>query len=203
MLALRLRQATAARHREVEDSALIRSLLRGQLHRHDYGRLLRNLHPIYTTLEARLPETALPEAIRDPRLARRAALEADLDSLHGPDWQRLPLTVATHAYQAHLQTLDAVRLCAHAYVRYLGDLAGGQLLGRIVGDCYGVGVAFHQFPEPGAGPLAAAFRAALDALPLDEAEVQAMVDEAVSAFARHGALFAALQPLRSSPRSRR
>ncbi len=128
MLALRLRQATAARHREVEDSALIRRLLRGQLDRHDYCRLLRNLHPIYATLEARLPETALPQAIRDPRLARRAALEADLESLHGPDWQRLPLTVAAHAYRAHLQTLDAVRLGAHAYVRYLGDLAGGQPL---------------------------------------------------------------------------
>jgi len=203
MLALRLRQATAARHREVEDSALISRLLRGQLDRHDYCRLLRNLHPIYATLEARLPETALPQAIRDPRLARRAALEADLETLHGPDWQQLPLTVAAHAYQAHLQTLDAVRLGAHAYVRYLGDLAGGQPLGRIVGDCYGVGVAFHRFPEPGAGPLAAAFRAALDTLPLAEAEAQTMVDEAVSAFARHAALFAALQPLRSSLRSRR
>ncbi|MBA4285337.1 MAG: biliverdin-producing heme oxygenase [Xanthomonadaceae bacterium] len=198
MLAARLRAATAERHREVEHSDAIARLLRGTLDRHDYCRLLRNLHPIYAALESRLQAApGLPEGLRDARLARLAALEADLETLHGPDWQALPVTDAARAYQAHLQALDAPLLGAHAYVRYLGDLAGGQRLGRIVEQAYGAGVAFHRFPAPGAAVLASRFRAALDALGEQESTSCAVIDEACAGFARHAALFAALQPLRS------
>jgi len=198
MLAARLRAATAAQHREVERSDAIARLLRGTLDRHDYCRLLRNLHPIYAALEPRLQAAlTLPEGLRDPRLARLAALEADLETLHGPGWAALPVTDAARAYQAHLQALEAPLLSGHAYVRYLGDLAGGQLLGRIVEQAYGAGVAFHRFPEPGATVLAGRFRAALDALDEQDATIRAVIDEACAGFARHAALFAALQPLRS------
>ena len=197
MLSARLRQATAALHREVEASALIAQLLQGRLARADYCALLRNLHPLYDTLEARLVTAALPEGVTDPRLVRRAALEADLETLHGAGWQALPVTEAALAYEAHLQTLDESRLLAHAYVRYLGDLAGGQMLGRIVERTYGAGGAFYRFPEPGAAALAAGFRMALDALSLSAPTRQAVIDEACSAFDRHRALFAALQPSRA------
>jgi len=193
MLSARLRQATAALHREVESSALIAQLLRGKLERSDYCALLRNLHPIYAALEARLPGATLPDGITDPRLARLPALEADLDALHGADWRALPVTDAALAYQAHLLALDDARLVAHAYVRYLGDLAGGQMLGRIVEKTYGAVAAFYRFPEPGAAELAARFRSALDTLELPEVTMQAIADEACAGFARHGALFADLQ----------
>lgn len=196
-LSARLRQATGALHREVEGSALIAQLLRGRLERADYCALLRNLHPVYEALEARLVTAALPDGVTDPRLARRAALEADLAALHGADWRVLPVADAALAYQARLRTLDEPLLLAHAYVRYLGDLAGGQMLGRIVEKAYGAGVAFYRFPEPGPAQLALRFRQALDALELPEATLQTVIDEACAGFARHGELFAALQPLRA------
>ena len=196
-LSARLRQATGALHREVESTALIAQLLRGKLDRGDYCALLRNLHPVYEALEARLSDTQLPDGIADPRLARLAVLEADLQVLHGADWASLPVSDAALAYQARLLELDEARLIAHAYVRYLGDLAGGQMLGRIVEKAYGAGAEFYRFPEPGATELAARFRSALDALELPEATLRAIVDEARAGFARHGELFAALQPLRS------
>jgi len=196
-LSARLRQATGTLHREVESSPLIAQLLRGNLDRGDYCALLRNLHALYQALEARLSCARLPEGIADPRLARLAALEADLATLHGADWASLPLTDAALAYQARLLELDEARLIAHAYVRYLGDLAGGQMLGRIVGKAYGEGAEFYRFPEPGAAELAARFRSAIDALALPESALQTIVDEACVGFARHGELFAALQPQRA------
>lgn len=195
MLAARLRQATAALHREVEGSALIAELLRGRLARPDYCALLRNLHPLYEALEARLPGSALPAGIVDARLARLAAIEADLVALHGPDWQALPVADVALAYRDHLLTLDDARLVAHAYVRYLGDLAGGQTLGRIVERAYGATAAFHRFPAPGVAELARRFRSALDAPELPASQHDRIVEEARAGFARHAALFAALQPL--------
>ncbi len=196
-LSARLRQATGALHREVESTALIAQLLRGKLDRGDYCALLRNLHPVYEALEARLSDTQLPDGIADPRLARLAVLEADLRALYGADWAALPITEVALAYRTHLLEVDEAQLVAHAYVRYLGDLAGGQMLGRIVDNAYGAGAEFYRFPEPGAAELAARFRSALDALDLPEAMLQAIVDEACAGFARHGELFAVLQPLRS------
>ena len=58
-------------------------------------------------------------------------------------------------YITHLQALsdsaDASLLLAHTYVRYLGDLSGGQIIRRRVAKAYGVdvasgeGVKFYDF----------------------------------------------------------
>jgi heme oxygenase len=77
-------------------------------------------------------------------------------------------------------------------VRYLGDLAGGQMMLRIVARDYPEatigGRRFYDFgPAAGHGALAAALRASLDALP--PALADAIVAEAQSAFERHVALF--------------
>lgn len=194
---LRLRAATAALHRHAETRPLITALLRGTLALADYTTLLRNLQPLYAALETRLDETrTLPAAVRGPALRRREALERDLCALIGPDWAQQPPDAAALAYAAHLQAIDAPGLLAHAWLRYLGDLAGGQMLaravGRLIGQDDGDGCAFYRFPSPGPAALASGFRAALDTLPLTAAEEQRLVDEACAGFRRHAALFDAL-----------
>lgn len=200
-LLLQLRSATANLHREVERSALIAALLRGEVERPAYVALLRQLAALYEMLEARLTalaDDAVIAVIHDPRLARSAALAADLQALHGEDWRQLPLAAPMQCYRQRLASASAVQLVAHAYVRYLGDLAGGQMLGRIVGDALALadenGLAFHRFPAPGVSALAAQFRNGLAALSvtLDPEAQQQLVDEAVLAFRLHGELFAAL-----------
>ncbi|MCP4637129.1 MAG: biliverdin-producing heme oxygenase [Methyloversatilis sp.] len=213
-LSQRLRQVTAEHHARVERSGPMPALLRGELGRTAYCTLLRNLHPIYRELEAALERHAAhPDlaALQLDRLARRAALEADLQTLHGGrDWaDALPLVAPAAAYAAHLRALSASwpeRLLAHVYVRYLGDLQGGQILQRIVVRCFALdgeaGTHFYRFGPDAPADLSARLRAALDRPHLDEATRAAIADEASVAFLRHVDIFEALpvsdaEPLRA------
>ena len=53
----------------------------------------------------------------------------------------------------HLADSDPIRLLAHAYVRYLGDLSGGQFIRRRIAKAYeledGAGVSFYEFKQLG------------------------------------------------------
>ena len=204
-LAGRLRTATKDLHHAVERAGVMRSLLRGQLPRDDYLLLLRNLHAIYQALESgftRQGSHPQLQPLRQPALARLDALTQDLDALHGPGWyQALPLRPAARDYVDHLNELAASRpalLAAHAYVRYLGDLSGGQMLARIVAQGLqlppGEGVAFYDFgPAEQVKALALGFRVALDQIAVDETQALALVDEACAAFSRHRELFEQLE----------
>jgi heme oxygenase len=204
-LAERLRTATRELHREAERAGLMRALVRGQLSRGDYVGLLRNLHAVYAALEAGLTRHAQhPQLapLHQPALTRLAPLTCDLELLHGPAWaQAVPLQAAATAYVAHLEALALTQpqlLAAHAYVRYLGDLSGGQVLARVVAQALqlapGHGVAFYDFGPPGqVAALAAQLRRGLDQIAPDAAAADALVDEACAAFTRHRELFEQLE----------
>ncbi len=197
----RLRDATRALHTEVERAGVMRLLLRGQLERRDYCRLLRNLHAIYVALEAGLSQHASDPALAvlhcEP-LFRSDALREDLNFLRGADWaDAMPLTEAATQYAGHLERVAQhapFLLGAHAYVRYLGDLSGGQMLNRIVSKSLdlqpGEGVNFYDFGGAAAVKVRAReFRAGLDFMADNEVTAQALVDEACAAFTRHRVLF--------------
>lgn len=204
-LAARLRTATHELHRAVERAGLMPALLRGQLPLAGYLALLRNLQAIYASLETGLARHAAhpqlaPLALSG--LARAPSLAADLESLHGPGWaSELPLCAAAKAYVERLHQLadrQPALLAAHAYVRYLGDLNGGQVLARRVGLALklapGPGLAFYDFgPAEQAAARARALRDGLDTIAPDEPAAQALVDEACAAFERHRELFEQLE----------
>lgn len=197
-LADRLRTATAAAHRAVERTPFIRRMLRGEATPADHLGLLTALLPIYGALEA-----GLARHRGDPRLAwidlaalRRApAIARDLEHFTAPRPAAVP---AALAYADHLHALADTApalLIAHAYTRYLGDLAGGQVLrklaARSLGLSEGPGLEFYAFPGD-LDELRRAFRTGLASAPVDEREASAIVDEARLAFERHGELFAEL-----------
>lgn len=200
----RLRLATRALHQATERSGAMAALLAGRLPREGYVALLRSLHALYAALEAALPtggpspHPALDALCRVLPAGRAAALADDLNALHGPTWPTAwaPMPAAL-AYAQRLQSqADAAspRLAAHAYVRYLGDLHGGQVLQRLVRRHYGfegeAGTRFFDFgPEPQVLALRQALRDALDRLPLQADEAEAVVDEACWAFRQHQQLF--------------
>jgi heme oxygenase len=170
-LSARLKRATAAQHRRAERSGVVRALLDGLATRADYLCYQRNLHPVYAALEARL--AALPrgdthDALCDVALFRAAALRDDLADIAGADWpSQLPGLAVTQRYVADIENADHAGLVGHAYVRYLGDLNGGQVLQRLVQRRFDLApgqLRFYRFDtiqDPGAFIIR--YRAALDA----------------------------------------
>ena len=208
-LPTRLRDETRELHTAAERSRFMNTLLRGSMLRPAYCALLRNLHAIYAVLEPALTRHAtdpvlapvLTAAVR-PALWRSATLVADLQQLHGAGWaEAIALQATTERYLQRLHGLSATRpelLLAHAYVRYLGDLSGGQVLSRIVaGSLAGwtpsmatAAVAFYDFGDAAQTlALTQAFRAGLNAVRVDASTADALVAEARLAFELHSALF--------------
>ncbi len=203
-LAQRLRAETSDLHAVTERAGIMPGLLRGQIDRPSYCALLRNLHAIYAALEAALEHHVAHPVVGPvvfPVLFRRAALADDLLALHGRRWaDDFALEPAAAGYARRLREIDAAApalLVAHAYVRSLGDLSGGQVLRGIVARCLGLGggagTRFYAFGSAAEVAMhRQSFRAALDGLPADEACAAAIVAEARSAFERHARLFAEL-----------
>ncbi|MFG6432050.1 heme oxygenase (biliverdin-producing) [Roseateles sp. LYH14W] len=197
-LSSRLKQETRPLHTRVEQSGVMAALLRGRLSLPGYCALLRNLHAIYEALEAGLGRHPVDARLWRPELSRVQPLEQDLDRLHATPWRTHgPLMPATVAYVERLTLLgrtEPVLLLAHAYLRYLGDLHGGQVLARLVSRQFALdgqaGTAFYAFGDPAqVEALKADFRAGLDALPLTTEQADAFVAEACQAFRLHRQLF--------------
>ena len=74
----------------------------------------------------------------------------------------------------------------HHYTRYLGDLSGGQILKNIAEKALNLsdgGLAFYEFEDiPNAKEFKTKYRTALDNLPIDVSQSDAIIDEANFAF---------------------
>lgn len=196
-LSQRLREECKDLHVAVERSGVMRALLTGQLGREQYCVMLRAFSVLYTALEMELARHAshpLIQRLPLAMLARRAAIAHDLTSLCGAQWDRnLRVPSSAEAYAARLGMVSRSTpelLVAHAYVRYLGDLSGGQFIASVVRRTIGDAVAFYSFgDEATVADLKARIRQACDAPPLPETTTSAIVAEAKLAFRSHLQLF--------------
>ena len=191
-LAQRLREATGTAHSAAERTAFVRHLFKGTLSRDGYTAFIRSLHPVYAALEEGLGANQgdpVVGMIYDPALDRAPSLERDLAFFGGPGWRDMPVTDAAAEYAEHLGELARTAprgLVAHAYVRYLGDLSGGQMMGKRVAAAYEAGeagtnfYAFHAVPDVDARKHQ--YRAVLTALPLAAGEQDLVVNEAIAGF---------------------
>jgi heme oxygenase (biliverdin-producing, ferredoxin) len=197
----RLRSGTAAMHRRVERSTFMSRLLHGEIECGSYIGLLCNLRAVYGALEAALLRQSANPAVAPvvlPELFRCRALDLDIRTLaKAPADFNPALRPAAAQYVERLDELEVTApalLVAHAYVRYLGDLNGGQALHRIVarrlGLQGGAGTMFYDFGDDAARrQLIGRFRNGLAAVEAQTPDVDAIVAEAVSAFERHEAMF--------------
>ncbi|HSC65935.1 MAG TPA: biliverdin-producing heme oxygenase [Caldimonas sp.] len=206
-LAARLRSETSDLHAAAERSPFMAELLAGRLDRDAYAALLANLLVIYEALEPALARHASHPAIAlldCAALARTPALRADLASLGTR--ATAPTQASAARYAGRIEELGATRpepLVAHAYVRYLGDLSGGQMLRRVVARSTnlgaGVGTAFYDFGDDAeVAARAQRFREGLDVAPIVDLEV--VVAEAKLAFEWHCTLFDELAVATGVPR---
>jgi heme oxygenase (biliverdin-producing, ferredoxin) len=188
-----LREATRDLHVEAERSGVIGQLLRGGSTREAYVLLLRNLSPAYRAMEEGLVRHANSPAIRAMvrrELFRTAALQSDLERLAGESWREgLPLLPAGERYAERVAAAAAsggAPLVGHVYLRYLGDLSGGQIMKRLLGKSLGLGadaLTFYDFPTiADLSGFKSEYRKAIDSSVVGGVNPVDVVDEAIVGF---------------------
>ncbi|MFQ4148722.1 biliverdin-producing heme oxygenase [Arthrobacter sp. LAPM80] len=213
-LSQELKTHTAAAHMAAEDAAFVAELMGGTLDVAAMVALLDQSLVIYRALETALAaHVDHPQlgAFIDPKLARVAALEADMAYHHGADWEeqlaegRIVIVPATTAYADALLTLgrESIEfLLAHHYVRYMGDLSGGMIIARMVQRHYGIadeGLNFYAFDgiaKP--KPYKDAYRELLDTTDFSRAQKNAILDFAAESFELNRAVFVDLEAARKA-----
>ncbi len=189
-----MKEGSTAEHEAAEHSPYVSELLSGRVNRRGYDDYLLRLRMIYEALEAAVRarrDDPLVAAVYDPSLERLPAIDADLD-YWAPGTTRQIESPAAQVYRDRLAGASwGGALVAHHYTRYLGDLSGGQAIGKILDRTFGLdgaGLAFYDFPVR-AKPYKDAYRARLDELDLEDADIDRAVDEVRVAFNLNQALF--------------
>ncbi|MGJ4911636.1 heme oxygenase (biliverdin-producing) [Bradyrhizobium sp. HKCCYLS2033] len=195
-----MRERTKTLHVTAERTGIVAELLRGRGTRQAYALLLRNLLPVYETLEAELLRhqgTPVMGRIVRLELHRSAAIKADLAQLDAGDLPLLPEAIAYAGTIGEAGSGAGHALLGHAYTRYLGDLSGGQIIKRILARSLDLGaqmLSFYEFPDiTDIAHFKDEYRAALEQAGAAISDHSAIVEEAALAFTRNIALSEALQ----------
>ena len=205
-----LRERSSSAHSGSEHAGFMSDLMRGQGTREDYVALVAQHWFIYEALEAaaeRMKNDPIAAPFISDKLTRLPALEADLDYLIGPDWRsRIEPLPTTGRYVERIRQVGATwagGFVAHHYTRYLGDLSGGQFIGKIMARQFGFdtnGIGFSLFADI-ADPKAfkEVYREQLDAVPWDERERERVIDEVLVAYQFNTDLFTDLAAAKQNP----
>jgi heme oxygenase len=206
-LSVAMREGSRAEHEAAESTSFMAELLDGGLVAQAYTDYLVRYRGVYAALEEGVRAHAgdpLVAAVHDPALERLAAIDADLAHWAPDRDPAAPIdSPAATAYVERIRAAAAEAgagwggaLVAHHYTRYLGDLSGGQAIGRILDRSFGLdgaGVSFYGFGEiPKPKPYKDAYRARLDALGLPEPDVARVVAEVKVVFGLNQAIFVEL-----------
>ncbi|GAB2885763.1 biliverdin-producing heme oxygenase [Nocardioides pacificus] len=204
-LSVAMREGSQAQHTAAENASFTSELLEGRINEQGYVDYLLCLTEVYGALEAVGRELAgdpIAAAVLDPDLDRAESLANDLaywahrlpsDSATASASPSASPAAAAYAERVGASATSPLRFVAHHYTRYLGDLSGGQVIGRILDrtfDLQGCGVAFYDFAAIAKPkPYKDRYRARLDALDLSVEERQVVVDEVKVAFRLNQDLF--------------
>jgi heme oxygenase len=215
-------------HQAAENVHFVKNFIQGKIDRFLYVQLLQRLYPVYQTLEQQVLVSSSNDTPKDPilqsfasfheRLQRTDALAQDLEYWNG-DGTTTTLSPATRDYVDRIleiaQSSDPWLLLSHSYTRYLGDLSGGKILGRVARkalfgntrsnnnstDRHNEGLAFYDFSQtiPSAKKFKDEYRNALDQLNVSEEQLQKLVAEANVAFVLNIRLFEELDVVANVP----
>ncbi|XP_060774846.1 heme oxygenase-like isoform X1 [Neoarius graeffei] len=207
-LSEQIKAATKESHVRAENTELMLAFQRANIGLQQYKLLLCSLYKIYEALEEELDRNASHDSVAPiyfpQELGRTEELKKDLEHFYGPDWrEKMVVPAATLRYAQRLREIGSDRpeyLVAHAYTRYLGDLSGGQVLGRIAQKALGLkngeGLAFFSFPAVSSPNLfKQLYRSRMNSIELTETQREGVLEEAVRAFEFNIQVFDELQNL--------
>lgn len=124
-------------HEEAENGVFTQAIMKGTITRETYRQFLAELREIYMAIEE-MTELNKDNPCFGPiyfptEMNRLKSLEEDLEFFYGSDWHEKvkPMTESAKEYAARIRDIgktDPILLVAHSYVRYIGDMSGGQQL---------------------------------------------------------------------------
>jgi len=199
-----LRERTRELHATAERTGIVAEILHRRADLFGYALLLRNLLPIYRTMEQALAarrESVVVGPMVRPELDRAGAIESDLHVIS--DLYRInhlaELPESMRYVDAIRQASEGtgVRLIAHAYARYLGDLSGGQILRKLIQRSLGLppeALTFYDFRGiPDIAAFKAEYRSAIEQAGDEIGDFDPVVAEGARAFELNIELSVALQ----------
>ena len=204
-LAAQLREGTKKAHTMAENTGFVSCFLKGVVDKLSYRRLVANLYFLYSAMEeeiGKLKDHPVVGPIAYDQLNRRAVLEEDMAFYFGADWRnQVQPTPGAQIYidRIHQVASEAPELLVgHHYTRYIGDLSGGQILKNIAQKAMNLGdhdgLRFYEFDAiPDEKGFKVGYRQALDALPIDQATADRIVEEANQAFHLNMTMFQELE----------
>ena len=144
-----LKELTKSQHQNAERQKFASVLMSGKIPKITYLRYLMNQLKCYQALENH-PNFQLP----DERLRRSEAIQQDIkeliDDVNVPisELKQNAITNSTLNYVIHVaeKIQSSNDFMAHVYVRYLGDLRGGQMIAKKIP---GAG-RYYNFEDPNA-----------------------------------------------------
>ena len=192
--ALQLKTETKKSHTAAENTKFVGSFLRGVISKESYRQLVANFYFIYRAMEEevdKLKDHPIVGQVRFELLNRTNSLERDLRYYYGPMWRTL--ITPTEQCQRYVNRIrevaedDPELLVGHHYTRYLGDLSGGQILMGIAEKAMGLknreGLRFYEFDKiSDKKGFKTSYRTALDTLPINQSQANAIITEANYAF---------------------
>ena len=201
-LSVQMREGSRPQHDAAESSVFVEELMAGRVNEVGYVRYLTDLRAVYAALEdisRRVADDPIAGPIVDSRLDRVAAIDADLAFWsEGPtQFPAAGAAASSYADAIHATAAQPELLVAHHYTRYLGDLSGGQVIGRMLDRHFGLkdgeGTAFYRFEDiEKVKPYKDGYRERLDSLPVTSAQQEAIVTEVQRSFTFNQAIFAEL-----------
>jgi heme oxygenase len=208
-LAMRLREGTKHAHTAAENTAFMKCFLKGIVEREPFRKLIADLYFVYLALETAMDEHQTHPVVSKlyfPELKRLSKLEADLAYYYGEQWRdQIAASPKGVEYVDRIQKVaqeNPALLIAHAYVRYMGDLSGGQSLRNIARSAMDLpadqGTGLHEFDAfptvEARRAFKMAYRDALNTVEVDDATAQAIVEEANLAFQMNRDVVHELEP---------
>lgn len=188
-----IRAASMSAHRDAQSSAFVRDLLAGKSDLKAYAQLVAQHYFVYRELELAgdaMASDPIAGTFISADLRRTPALEADLAHLLGAEWaHKITPTSETTVYCDRIKEVCLTwpgGFVAHHYVRYMGDLSGGQHIGEIIRRTYnlnGNGAKFYTF-DGIADPTAFkdSYREKLDRTAWDADERRRVIAEVLLAY---------------------
>jgi len=189
-----IKSGTKKSHSAAENTKFVAAFLRGVISQENYRTLIKDLYFVYAAIEeemARLKDNKYIAPINFKELNRIEQLKMDVRYYYGPNWRAIiaPSESAVQYVERIHEVADEnpQLLVGHHYTRYLGDLSGGQILKGIAEKALnlreGEGLKFYEFDKiDDKKAYKDKYRAALDSLPLDEGQINAIITEANYAF---------------------